>query len=157
MTAIHTGIIRPAMESELDRVLAVLLMLNQEESNLRDARLALDEYQFRNLEERVRMVLSDPDMGKVYFYETDRELVGLIWGYVDSRVGYISDIWISPRFRGTPLAVKLYRALAGYFVDRHVRCINACASSKNSTVRRMLAKLGFEEMAVGYQIQVEPA
>lgn len=96
----------------------------------------------------IRRAAGDPTE-MMFVLEQDGELCGFIWGslmstLVDSRVGYIKNVYLAAHLRGSGQAVRLMQILEDWFWDQGAEKIMLDASMVNERAVAFYEKVGYD-------------
>ncbi len=84
----------------------------------------------------------------------DNKIVGYITGYIEQRapiyhirmIGYISNLYITPDFRGKKIGTQLHKALIQWFKEKDVGHIELNVNSRATTTIETWHHLGYTEV-----------
>jgi ribosomal protein S18 acetylase RimI-like enzyme len=96
----------------------------------------------------MRRAASDPTE-MMLVLEQDGELCGFIWGslmatLVDSRVGYIKNVYVAPHLRGSGQARRLMEAVEDWLWDQGAEKVMLDASVVNERAVSFYQKTGYD-------------
>jgi ribosomal protein S18 acetylase RimI-like enzyme len=89
---------------------------------------------------------------RMFVADLDDNVIGMLVADIrhtqEDKVGYITNLIVSPDFRNKGVGERLISSAIDFFRDSHVSTIKANIRPKTSLAMKLLAKLGFEETVV---------
>lgn len=153
--------VREALAGDLPVLLEFLIRLDAHVAGVPPEDLALTTAGTRQLRDRLRSFIDEPDKRLVVACVGDGQPVGMgnihVWHYADIwlnperrglRSGYIDDLWVEPEFRGLGIARLILGALLDFAVQQEIDELVLEYALHNEEAAALWRRVGFEPTGV---------
>ena len=160
--------IRAFAEADRPAVIKALTTLQEHERALHDTRVPGSSCSAAYLDQLLEQLAAQS--GAMLIAEAEGRFVGLVAGVIvdepwpmetrdSTRYGYVTDIFLAPKARGTGLAQLLLHAIADHLhrADPTLTRLRINALAVNRIARRAYEKAGFTPYEVMYERRLGPA
>ncbi|HLC96095.1 MAG TPA: GNAT family N-acetyltransferase [Candidatus Nanoarchaeia archaeon] len=146
--------IRQASQTDFETILALKLKSKQEQRKWNNSILPVKSVT-RIYKEYLRKDFSD-DWRSVFLAVEDTEIAGMIIGKIYrslrvvgfERIGHISNLYVTKKYRRTKVAQKLVARLNSWFKSKKAHKVSLELYEKNLPAIRLYRKLGFKTYSI---------